>query len=274
MTGLLLIVLLILLLTTTAAPEPLPPPQREAFNCTVDGSRWPYLLQTPPGEAQAVLVYLHGHYGDEGQGMTEGIYEDAFGKLRRECLRRQWAYVSTWYGGNSWMGPLGEAGLVDLIGVLRQKWPGKPVYLAGGSMGGSSTLVFALRRPELLAGIVAMCPAGNIADYYRFASQSSNPTLQNIAAAIKLHYTVEGRKLEEELAARSAATNAERFTMPVYLCHGSADALIPPDGVRALAAELQRLGRKVKYVEIPGGGHDAPVLGIDWGPVLDFVAGK
>lgn len=110
--------LLALSLALQANAEPLPPPQRGTFNCTADGSLWPYLVQEPPGTPAGILVNLHGHYSDETQMMTEGIYNDAFGKLRRECLRRNWVYVTAWYGGNSWMGPIAEAGMVDLCALL------------------------------------------------------------------------------------------------------------------------------------------------------------
>jgi pimeloyl-ACP methyl ester carboxylesterase len=270
----LLVVLLVITVATLAPAAPLPPPRRETFACTLDGSLWPYLVQDSPGPAQGLLINLHGHYADETQMMTEGTYEDAFGKLRRECLRRNWVYVCTWYGGNSWMGPVAEAGMVDLIGVLKQHWPGVPVYLQGGSMGGSSALVFATRQPQLLRGVIARCPAGDIEAYYDWAlaRAEANPTLRNITYAIRIHYTTDGHDLRQELQARSALRNAERLTMPVSLCHGAADALIPADWTRALAEKLRALGRKVQYEEIPGGDHDSPVRGVDWGPALDFIS--
>ncbi len=262
----------LLALAYSATAQPLPQFGRETFNCSADGSRWPYLVQAVP-EPTAVLIYLHGHYSDETQGMTEGIYNDGFGKVRRECLVRQWAYVCPWYGGNTWMGPLGEQGLADLIGILRQKWPGRPVYLCGGSMGGSSTLVFATRRPDLIDGAIARCPAGDIESYYRFAaSAQENATLQNIANAIGIHYTTDGHVLQDELRGRSAALNAERLTMPVHIIHGAKDTLIPVEGTRRLVARLQELGRPVKYVELPEGGHDSPVNEVDWNEAFDFVA--
>jgi len=254
------------------ADATLPEPVRETFNCTADGSRWPYLVQAPPGEASAILIYLHGHYADEYQGMTLGSYNDAFGKLRRECLARNWAYVTAWYGGNTWMGPCGEAGLVDLIGILKARWPGWPVYLCGGSMGGTSTLIFAVRQPELLNGVIALCPSADIQAYHAFSAASENPTLHNIAAAIALHYQAGERALDEELAARSALLHADRLTMPVYVSHGAADGLIPIGPTRALAKRLQDQGRPVKYVEIDGGDHDSPVVQVNWAEALDFVA--
>lgn len=268
------LVALFLFAATLANAEPLPPPERAFLNCTADGSRWPYLVQLPEGPAQAVLINLHGHYADETQMMTEGIYNDAFGKLRRECLRREWVYVTAWYGGNTWMGPLGEAGIVDLIGVLRQRWPGVPVYLQGGSMGGSSALVFAVRQPQLLSGVAALCPASDMAAYYDWAlaRAEANPTLRNISDAIRIHYTADGRDLRQQLQARSALQHADRLTMPVYLSHGAADALIPVDWTRQLAEKLQGLGRKVWYEEIPGGDHDSPIMPVDWRKVLDFIS--
>jgi len=270
----LLILPMLVVLMSQALADPLPAPRREFFNCTLDGSKWPFLVQDPPGPAQAILIALHGHYSDETQMMTEGIYGDAFGKLRRECLRRNWAYVTAYYGGNSWMGPLGEAGMVDLIGVLKHKWPNVPVHLMGGSMGGSSALVFAVRQPQLLAGVVALCPASDIAAYYDWAvaHAGANAVLRNISDAIRIHYTVDGRELRAELQARSALQQADRLTMPVYLCHGAADALIPVAWTRQLAEKLRGLGRKVQYREIPGGDHDSPVSDIDWGPILDFIS--
>jgi pimeloyl-ACP methyl ester carboxylesterase len=254
---------------------PLPPPERCTFNCTLDGSCWPYLVQLPPGEPQGILVNLHGHYSDEWQGMTEEIYEDAFGKLRRECLRREWAYVCAGYGGNSWMGPIAEAGMLDLIAALRERWPQPPLHLMGGSMGGSSTLVFAVRHPELLSGVIALCPAADIEQYYHWCWDrvAQNSALASIANAIRIHYGAACHDLQRELQMRSALQNAGRLSMPVYLRHGDADALIPVEWTRQLAAKLKALGRQVRYDEVPGGDHDSPIHGIDWGQVLGAVAG-
>lgn len=265
----------LLFVATTAGAQPLPEPRRETFNCSLDGSRWPYLVQDA-NDPQAILLNLHGHYLDETQMMTEGTYDDAFGKLRRECLRRHWVYVCAWYGGNSWMGPAGEAGMVDLIGVLRERWPGVPLYLQGGSMGGSSALVFCVRRPELIDGVIARCPAADIEAYYDWAMGKApqNATLHNIAAAIRIHYSVDGHDLREELRKRSALQNAERLTMPVHLSHGTADTLIPVDWTRQLAARLRELGRRVEYEEIEGGNHDSPVRQVGWGKALDFVSSQ
>ena len=253
---------------------PLPEPRREVFNCSLDGSRWPYLVQDSPGTALGLLLNLHGHYGDETQMMTEGVYEDAFGKLRRECLRRDWVSVTAWYGGNSWMGPVAEAGVLDLVGILEQRWPGVPIYLHGGSMGGTSALILAMRAPQRFAGVTARCPAADIEAYYHWALPHSdtNATLRNITDAIRLHYTMGGHDLLEQLRQRSVLRHAGRLGMRVHLCHGSADALIPVDWTRELVGRLRALGRAPEYDEISGGDHDSPVRHVDWAGVLGAIS--
>lgn len=272
----LLVILLLLMAVTAATAESLPPPQRHTFNCTADGSKWPYLVQPAPGTPAVILVNLHGHYGDETQMMTEGIYDDAFGKLRRECLKRNWVYVCAWYGGNSWMGPVAEAGMVDLIGLLKQQYPGLPVYLGGGSMGGTSALILAMRQPQLFKGVLARCPAADVAAFYDWCLEHarSNATIANLAAAIRIHYTTDGHDLRQELEARSVLRHAERLTMRVHISHGDADTLIPVEWSRQLVARLRELGREVQYEEIPGGGHDSPVDNVDWSKVLDYLASE
>lgn len=252
----------------------LPAAQRCTYNCTADGSRWPYLVQLPAAEPQAIVVSLHGHYGDEYQMMTEEIYEDSFGNLRRECLRRNWVAVTAWYGGNSWMGPLAEAGVVDLIAVLREQWPALPLYLLGGSMGGCSALVFAVRQPQLLAGVAALCPAGDVHAFYHWGltRAARNPTLKNVTDAIRIHYTTDGHDLEEELHARSALQHAEALTMPVYIGHGAKDALVPVRWTRQLVEKMGELGLRLVYDELPNGDHDAPVRKVKWARVFDALS--
>jgi len=82
-------------------------------------------------------------------------------------------------------------------------------------MGGSSALVFATVRPDLIDGVAALCPAGDIEAYYAFASASAEPVLVSIASAIRIHYTVDDHELNAELGRRSAALHAEALTMPV-----------------------------------------------------------
>lgn len=45
--------------------------------------------------------------------------------------------------------------------------------------------------------------------------------------------------------------------VPLWIFHGGADPVVPPDFSRAYYAELQKLGSEVKYTEYPGVGHNS-----------------
>jgi dipeptidyl aminopeptidase/acylaminoacyl peptidase len=60
--------------------------------------------------------------------------------------------------------------------------------------------------------------------------------------------------------------HAHRLRMPLFLCHGDADGMIPVRHSRSLYAMLKDR-EDVEYVEIPGGNHDAPLFEkrmLDW----------
>ena len=59
--------------------------------------------------------------------------------------------------------------------------------------------------------------------------------------------------------------------MPVYLAHGDADALIPVEQSRALAALCR--SPRFRYREIPGGHHDSPLAADIMDEALDWVLG-
>jgi predicted peptidase len=54
---------------------------------------------------------------------------------------------------------------------------------------------------------------------------------------------------------KTAAVFAKK--VPLWIFHGAADMVVPPDFSRAYYAELQKLGSEVKYTEYPGVGHNS-----------------
>lgn len=63
-----------------------------------------------------------------------------------------------------------------------------------------------------------------------------------------------------ELVARMLAAgpvhHVDAADPPVFIAHGSADLLVPPDQSARLAAALQAAGREVEYFVAPGVGHE------------------
>jgi len=212
-------------------------------------------------ETPLLVIYLHGATAHEDQGMTAGIYQNSFGRLALELERREAIYVCPEYRGGSWMGAAAEADVSEIIAILRKKYHPKKIILMGGSMGGTSVLIYAARNPKNLDGGIALCPATDPAKMFpRFQDQF-------------LHsYGGSPSEKPDLYQERSAMDHvAELATVPLVIIHGSADSMIPVEHSRNLVSKLQELGARIHYIEVNGGGHDSPLYAADWRDCFDDV---
>jgi pimeloyl-ACP methyl ester carboxylesterase len=143
----------------------------------------------------------------------------------------------------SWMGPSAEADLLQIIGEVKKQYVVGRVFLCGGSMGGTSALIFASRHPELLAGVVAMNGTANMVEYDQFQD------------AIAESYGGTKAEVPEVYKERSAELFPDRFTMPIAFTTGGADTTVPPDSVLRLAEKLKASGRDVLLIHRQEGPH-------------------
>ena len=126
------------------------------FKADLDGSSQRYVEMLPkdfqPTQPHDLLIALHGHGSDRWQYVkTE---RDECKAARDFAARHALIMVSPDYRAKtSWMGPQAEADLVQIIALLRNKYCIRKVFLVGGSMGGTSVLIFSALHPELVAGI-------------------------------------------------------------------------------------------------------------------------
>jgi len=236
-----------------------------AYRSAVDG-REDWALLSPPTRGRTWLVCIHG-YGSHGDQL-----------YTRADLRRDWwpefqtrgvGVLTPNLRDNSWMSPSAAADLRMLLDFLRGEHGAERFVLFGGSMGGTSVLVYAVLHPEDVAGVGSLCPATDIAARHEWCKRYSCEALpEGISAAIADAYGGTPDELPEVFDRHSCLAHADRLTMPVYLAHGDADDIIPVSESRALAAVLP--ARVLKYREIPGGGHDAPLAlpviqeALDW----------
>ena len=58
------------------------------------------------------------------------------------------------------------------------------------------------------------------------------------------------------LAAISPLHRAENIQAPLLVVHGELDTNVPVGEARRIVTALQRLGRPVQYLELPGEGHE------------------
>jgi pimeloyl-ACP methyl ester carboxylesterase len=249
---------------------------QESIYSRIDETRQTYLQQVPRDRAtvNTLLIGLHGHGSHQEQLMTPGIYHNALGRMMEIAWQRNVLYVTPEYRGNSWMNAAAEADITQLIATLRTMYRLTRVVLIGGSMGGTSALIYAALRPAMVDGVIAACPATDMELAYHEFRQGPLP---EIADAIRASYGSAPDDHDGEFHRRSTRRHATLLSMPITLLHGDADALIDIEHSRALDRRLRAIGAPVTYTEIPGGDHDAPVqlmpdalnamldrLGIQW----------
>lgn len=216
---------------------------------------WAYALTPTSGDTWIVNLHGHGSSGDQ-------LYTrpDIAGTWLPAFLARGMGILTPNLRGNAWMSPKAASDLHSLLEYVRQTYGAGRFVFVGGSMGGSSNLIYSVLHPEDVAGTMALCPSTDLITYYPWCvAQTSSAILQEIATAIRVSYGGLPTILQERYSAHSALLNTDRLTMPVFVSHGDADTIIPVSGARQLAAAMSG-NPDFRYVEIPGGGHDAPLI--------------
>ncbi len=256
-------ILAILALSCTAlarSPENAAVPRDEAFISRADGSEQRYVLIEPPAAASGqpidLLIALHGHGSDRWQFIRQERPECS--ETRRFAAAAGMLLVSPDYRApTSWLGPLAEADLLQLIDELHLRWPVRRVLVCGGSMGGTAALAFAALHPECVDGVVSLNGTANMVEY------------RNFQEAIQASYGGTREQQPDVYRSRSAEYFPERLTMPVAATTGGRDSLVPPDSVLRLTAALQQQGSPVLSLHRPDGGHDTSAA--DTSEALQFV---
>ncbi len=141
------------------------------------------------------------------------------------------------------MGPAAEADLLQILREARQRHRIGQVVLGGGSMGGTSALIFTALHPDLIDGVVSQNGTANMLQYDRFQD-----SIQRWYGGTKQERPDEYRKRSPELA-------ADKFTMPIALMTGGRDTLVPPDSVLRLAKLLEKSNPAMLLLHAETGGH-------------------
>ncbi|MCG3147449.1 MAG: hypothetical protein PCFJNLEI_00889 [Verrucomicrobiae bacterium] len=216
------------------------------FKAQFDGTTQKYTLCLPAefnaNKAHDLLIAFHGHASDRRQYIKDNRGECK--GARDVAAKHSMIYVSPDYRGNSWMGPAAEADMVQLIGELKTKYKIARVFLVGGSMGGTSALIFTALHPNLVDGVSSQNGIADLTTYRQ--------SFAGIDAAIQASYgkdTAEYRK-------RSPVFFPEKFTMPVAITVGEKDNIVPPASTLRLAEAIQKKGNKnVLVIARKNGGH-------------------
>ncbi len=211
----------------------------------------------------AWLVVLHGH-GSNGDQIF--VREDIRDRWLPEFVRLGLGICSPNLRGNNWMS---DAALADLKGIvewLKASQGAKALHLFSGSMGGFGALVYASTYPADFKSVVALCPPTDLASFHCWQKEHPGEIIDWIRGAIEEAYGGSPDEKPELYAKKSPLRNADRLTMPLFVAHGTADKLVPVEFARLLAERLKD-SPGFKYVEIPGGNHDAPLFqagAVEW----------
>ena len=232
----------------------------ESFVSPVDGTRQTYLAAEFGQLGSVLVVYLHGALSHQEQGMTAGIYSNVFGRLAEWLQRQHAVYLCPEYRGNSWMGPAAEQDLLTILRQAKARWQPSRTLLIGGSMGGTSALIFAARHPNQVEGVLAFCPATDPAEMYDHFPEHFCESYGGSPTDVPAVY-------RERTSWKLAANLAK---LPLVIIHGASDSVIPVHHSRQLIEELRRQGGRFQYTEQPNGSHDDP-LTVDIQPFLNFL---
>jgi len=224
----------------------------------VDDAKDAALIHPPSNGRHDWMVVIHGHGSHETQLC-----------MRQDVRRVQLtAYLELGVGiitpnlrNNAWMGPAAVNDMDALLDFLRIRYGAKRFFFESGSMGATSNLIYATLRPRNVAGVVARGAITDLAAYIPFcrAGQSALPILKEIADSIEGAYGGTPAERPALYHAHSPLFHPEALSgIPVFLAHGTKDELMPVAQSRRFAAAMAD-NPNFTYIEVPGGGHDAPL---------------
>jgi predicted esterase len=234
-----------------------------AFTAKCDKSEQRYAVIWPEGfqagQPHDLMIALHGHGSDRWQFAKADVGECR--SAREAAAAHHMIYISPDYRATtSWMGPKAEADVVQIIEELKSRYKIGKTIVCGASMGGSSSLSFAVLHPELVDGVVSMNGTANHLEY------------ENFQDAIQASFGGTKQQIPAEYKKRSAEYWPERLTMPIAITASGRDTLVPPQSVLRLAAVVKKLQPNSLLIYRETVGHTTEYK--DCKEAFDFVVGK
>ena len=136
-----------------------------------------------------------------------------------------------------------------------ERWPDKPVILAGISMGAGAVLLAADGLPGSVAALLADCGFSSPYEEVQYvAGRLIRPPVKPLVPGVALWCRVLGRFDLREKDARRALARTDK---PVFFIHGEADELVPPSCSRANQAAC---AAPSALFTVPGAAHGLSYL--------------
>ncbi len=223
-----------------------------------DGLRIPAYLTLPPaklyGQTRNLPAVVLPHGGPIARDYQQ------FDQLAQFLASRGYAVLQPQFRGSSgfgrafleagfreWGGKM-QTDVIDGVQWMIQQGIADPsrICIVGWSYGGYSALMGAIQNPEMFRCAIATAPVADIPRLYRE---------MRYMAARELNRGIFFGDDPGDLRPISPVHNADRIGVPVLLIHGDMDAQALVIHSREMNRALQRAGKPVEYIEIPGMDH-------------------
>jgi predicted peptidase len=211
---------------------------------SIDGTEYKYQVYVPREFQRArslpIILALHGggEYGNDGLTQTDGGLARA---IRRHADRFPAIAVfpQSPPGGTPGFQGLGERIALAALDKSKAEFnaDASRVYLTGLSMGGNGAWYLAYHHADRFAALIVVC--GFVGE---FTGTTSG-----------VHYPA----IVPETSDPYVAIAKQVSRLPIWIFHGDADATVPVEVSRRMAAALKAIGADVQYTELPGVGHNA-----------------
>lgn len=208
---------------------------------TIAGRSYHYQVYVPDAYSTSrpwpVILFLHG----AGERGADGLLETQVGlgaAVRQHADRFPALIVFPQAPAESaWTGTPARVAMAALDRTIREfRADTARLYLTGLSMGGNGAWYLAYRFPSRFAGLLVIC--GWVTPF----SDEFRPFEPVVPS--------EGGLPFDSLARRLRRT-------PTWIVHGETDDVVPVEQSRRAAAAFRAAGAPIRYLELPGTGHDA-----------------
>ncbi len=252
----------------------------------------------PEGDIRAVVSLVHGlgehsgRYAHVAQAFTDAGFALLAFDLRGHGRS----------GGPRGHSPGYEALMEDVAVLLEQaeaRFPARPRFLYGHSLGGNIVLNYALRRQPPIAGVIATSPALGLAFeppawklavgrlLYRAAPQlqlSNGLDLQGLSRDAEVISTYQNDPLVHDRissrlaldmleAGRWALEHAGEFPLPLLLLHGGSDPLVLPGACVRFAQRAGYACTPHQWPELLHEIHNEPEQGEVFATMIEWMDG-